>query len=258
MTRLLRCLVEYDGTAFAGFQRQPERMTVQGALESAIGKVTREDVVVVGAGRTDAGVHAVGQVVHFKSGTLLSTEVLERAINANLPPSVRVRALVEAEPAFHARFSAQSREYRYLVENAAVASPLLRMRAFHVSCELDVSLMNEAASMLCGRHDFEAFGSPMVYSRRVAGSSVETDVHGATTRTMYHATCWGRSRFVLFRFVADAFLRHMVRIVVGTLLRIGNGSLVKHAIALILQGDRSVSVGPSVPAHGLYLVRVRY
>ena len=237
MTRLLRCLVEYDGTAFAGFQRQLGRATVQGALESAIREVTREEVLVVGAGRTDAGVHAIGQVVHFKTGSGLSAPILERAVNANLPPAVRIRELEEADPAFHARFSALSREYRYVVENARVSSPLLRTRAYHVPGDLDVSLMNEAASSLCGSHDFVAFGKPMVYTRQGADPSEEIEIVGGTVRTMFHATCWRRARFVQFRFVADAFLRHMVRMLIGTLLRIGNGSLVKRAMALILAGD---------------------
>ncbi len=258
MTRLLRCLVEYDGTAFAGFQRQPERQTVQGALESAVGTVTSQPVLVVGAGRTDAGVHAIGQVVHFGTDSGLHVQVLERAVNANLPAAVRIRELQDAEPAFHARFNAVSREYRYVVENCQVQSPLLRMRAYHVSGALDVDRMNEAAGSLCGRHDFAAFGGPMVHSRESASPSQATEVKGGTVRTMYDAACWKRARFVQFRFVADAFLRHMVRMVVGTLLRIGSGSLVKHAITSLLRGDRSIVAGPAVPAHGLYLVRVRY
>jgi tRNA pseudouridine38-40 synthase len=258
MTRVVRCAVEYDGTAFAGFQRQPDQKTVQGVLELAIQSVTRESVVVVGAGRTDAGVHAIGQVVHFKTESDLSMSTLQRAINANLPLAVRIRELQEAGPAFHARFSARSREYRYIVENASVPSPLLRMRAFHVPGTVDVEAMDEAARTLRGRHDFVAFGAPMVHTARNADSCEEAEVKGGTERTMLDARCWRCARFVYFRFVADAFLRHMVRMLIGTLLRIGSGSLIKQALALILQGDRSVFAGPAVPAHGLYLVRVRY
>ncbi len=258
MTRLLRCAVEYDGSAFSGFQRQPDRVTVQGALESAIRLVTREEPVVVGAGRTDAGVHALGQVIHFKTASELSTSTLQRAINANLPHAVRIRELEEAEPAFHARFSARSREYRYVVENTSVQSPLLRMRALHVPGSLDERAMDEAASVLRGRHDFVAFGAPMVHTARGADLPDGTWVKGGTVRTIFVAMCWRRARFVHFRFVADAFLRHMVRMVIGTLLRIGSGSLAKQAMALILQSDRTFSAGPAVPAHGLYLVRVRY
>ena len=137
-------------------------------------------------------------------------------------------------------------------------SPLLHMRAFHVPGSLDVGAMDEAACALLGKHDFVAFGAPMVHIARNADSCVEAEVKGGTERTMLDARCWRRARFVYFRFVADAFLRHMVRMLNGTLLRIGSGSLIKQALALILQGDRSVFAGPAVPAHGLYLVRVRY
>src|SRR5689334_20014901 len=123
MTRTLRCTVEYDGTAFAGFQRQPGRATVQGALEDALVRVTQQPVPIVGAGRTDAGVHAIGQVIHFRLNASLPIARLLRAVNACLPAGVAIRDLDEVDPGFHARFSARSREYRYVVENAAVASP---------------------------------------------------------------------------------------------------------------------------------------
>jgi tRNA pseudouridine38-40 synthase len=258
MTRTLRCTVSYDGAAFAGFQRQPDRVTVQGVLESAIARVTGEQSVVVGAGRTDAGVHALGQVIHFATGTGLTSAKLLTAINGCLPPAVRVRQVMETAPAFHARFDARSREYRYLVENAGEASPLWRHRVAHVRKTLNVPAMEAAASAMVGRHDFAAFGSPMVHSREVQGRERPIEIRGGTVRTMLAAGCWRQARFVHFRFVADAFLRHMVRMLTGTLLRIGTGSLVKEALEALLRGDHSFSAGPAVPAHGLYLVCVRY
>ncbi|MDB5057912.1 MAG: tRNA pseudouridine synthase [Chloroflexi bacterium] len=258
MTRILRCTVEYDGTAFAGFQKQPGKETVQGALEAAIAKITSESLAVTGAGRTDAGVHAIGQVIHFRTASALPVETLQRAINACLSGAVRIRELLEADETFHARYSAVSREYRYLVENAAVPSALWRNRLHHVSHPLDVEAMDTAAVTLCGRHDFAAFGSPMVHTAIGADGEGTVEARGSTERTMFVARCWRQKRFVHFRFVADAFLRHMVRMVVGTLLRVGTGALMTQTIVKILHGDRTVSAGPAAPAHGLYLVHVRY
>src|SRR5271165_917727 len=138
MTQTLRCVVQYDGTAFAGFQRQPGATTVQGVLEATLAEVTQQETRVIGAGRTDTGVHALGQVVHFTTGSQLALPVLQRALNARLPPEMTVRDLEEAPPGFHARFSARSREYRYVVENTAIASPLLRGRVHHVARPLSL------------------------------------------------------------------------------------------------------------------------
>jgi tRNA pseudouridine38-40 synthase len=254
----LRCTVEYDGTAFAGFQKQSGRDTVQGALEAAIGRVTNTTTAVVGAGRTDAGVHAIGQVIHFQTEADLPVATLQRAVNACLPGAVRLKGLEEAEASFHARFSAKSREYRYVVENSPVSSPLWRTRAYHFSRPLDVDAMDAAAADLRGRHDFAAFGAPMRYSRYDACTASVVEIAGGTERTVFEASCWRQRRFVHLRFVADAFLRHMVRMVIGTLLRIGTGALFQQAVARLLQGDRSISAGPAVPPHGLYLVHVCY
>ena len=257
MSRTLRCLVQYDGTQFAGFQRQPARQTVQGALESALARVTREPTPVVGAGRTDAGVHATGQVVHFRSSTALPTAVLQRAMNACLPEGVAVRELAEAPANFHARFDALSREYRYLVENSEVASPLWRWRAHHVPSPLAVDRMDAAARSLDGYHDFAAFGSPMEHTHEAPDGTEET-VRGGTWRTVYAARCWRQQRFIWFCFVADAFLRHMVRMVVGTLLRVGSGRLPAAFVADLLRDARAGVAGPAAPAYGLYLTRVSY
>ncbi|MGH2389355.1 MAG: tRNA pseudouridine(38-40) synthase TruA [Chloroflexota bacterium] len=257
MMRKFRCTVQYEGTAFAGFQRQPGRLTVQGALESAIARVTRNDSVVVGAGRTDAGVHALGQVIHFTTASPLPPETLRRALNACLPKEVALMDIAEAPDGFHARHSAVSREYRYLVDNGAVRSPLLHGKVYHVSQPLAADAMAEAAAILPGRHDFAAFGSPMEHALQGPHGEATT-WRGGTIRTLLTAGCRRVRRFVLFWFMADAFLRRMVRMLVGTLLRIGAGSLQARALGAMLHGDHSIAAGPAAPAHGLYLVRVRY
>lgn len=258
MTRRLRCTVHYLGTDFAGFQRQAERMTVQLALEDAIARVTQQRSTVYGAGRTDAGVHALGQVAHFDTDSTLTCTLLQRGVNSCLPESVSISQLEEVASTFHARFDAVSREYRYIVDNGEVRSPLLVRRAHFVRGALDVQQMHEAAGQLEGRHDFAAFGSPMLYTRVDAAGGLQSVHRGGTSRTMMSAACRAYRRLIIFYFVADAFLRHMVRMLVGTLLRVGAGRLPARTIADLLLGDSSVPAGPAAPAYGLYLVRVRY
>jgi tRNA pseudouridine38-40 synthase len=257
MIRKFRCTVQYEGTAFAGFQRQPGLVTVQGALESAIARVTRHDAVVVGAGRTDAGVHALGQVIHFTTESALPAETLRRALNACLPLSVSIMDLQEASDEFHARYGAISREYRYVVDNGPVRSPLLNGRVYHFAQPLMIDGMAEAAKSLVGRHDFGAFGSPMEHEYKGPAGGPKT-WRGGTICTLFGAGCKRLRRFVVFWFMADAFLRRMVRMLVGTLLRVGVGSLPVPALGSMLRGDLSRAAGPAAPAHGLYLVRVRY
>ncbi len=257
MIRKFRCTVQYEGTAFAGFQRQPGLVTVQGALESAIARVTRNDAAVVGAGRTDAGVHALGQVVHFTTESSLPSETLRRSLNACLPLSVSLMDLQEVPDTFHARYGAVSREYRYVVDNGPVRSPLLNDRVYHFAQPLLVDGIAEAAKTLVGRHDFGAFGSPMEHEYKGPAGGPAT-WRGGTIRTLLAAGCKRLRQFVVFWFMADAFLRRMVRMLVGTLLRVGVGSLSIPALAAMLQGDRSRAAGPAAPAHGLYLVQVRY
>jgi tRNA pseudouridine38-40 synthase len=258
MRRRFRCTVEYDGTAFFGFQRQPGLETVQGALERALTDALGDEPTVIGAGRTDAGVHAIGQVVHFDGASSLDISVLEESINDRLPREIRIRGLSEVDGSFHARFSAKSREYRYLVENGPSAAKEAPDRAYRIAHSLCVEAMDSAAATLCGTHDFALFGSAMVHTVAVSDDAQPLLIRGGTKRTMWVANCWRQRRFVHFRFVGDAYLRHMVRIIVGTLLRVGSGALKPQAVARLLHGDRSVYAGPAAPAHGLYLVHIRY
>jgi tRNA pseudouridine38-40 synthase len=258
MTRRFRATVQYDGTAFHGFQRQPGLETVQGALERGIALGLGKPSTVIGAGRTDAGVHAVGQVVHFDVSTSIGAGEVRHAINRHLPKSASIRGVTEVDASFHARFSATSREYRYLVENGPASAADLSGKVCHVQHALCADAMDSAAMALRGKHDFALFGTPMVHTVGLSGDAAPLLVRGGTERTMWIANCWRQRRFVHFRFVADAYLRHMVRIMVGTLLRVGSGALKPLAIVRLLQGDRSVYAGPAAPAHGLYLVHVRY
>ncbi len=242
--RKLMAVVEYDGTAYAGFQIQKNKRTIQGEIERALAKVTQEEIRIVGAGRTDAGVHARGQVIAFRTAWRRSLEELQRALNAVLPRDIAVRELAPAAEDFHPRFSAVSREYRYTIWNAPVRSPLVARFAYHFPWPLDVAAMNEAASALVGTHDFASFGRPP------KGEN--------TVRTVYRAQCTREGSFVYFDIVANAFLQRMVRSIVGTLLEVGTGKLSSSDFREILEAADRRRAAPPAPAHGLCLMKVNY
>jgi len=243
-TRNIKAVVEYDGTAYAGFQHQPELPTIQDELERALSEVTQEQPKVVGSGRTDAGAHARGQVIHFLTGWKRSLEELHRACNALLPADIAIKGMTEAPGDFHARFSAVTREYRYTILNQEIRSPLERRYCYHYGQRLDEGAMGEALKYLVGTHDFASFGQP-----------TQGD---ATVRDVVRTDCAREGDHIHVDITANAFLRHMVRTIMGTLLLVGRGALPPADIKDILEaGDRS-QAGPPAPAHGLCLVRVNY
>ncbi len=234
--RSIMLVLEYDGTRYAGFQRQSNAITDQAELESSIHRLTGEDVRVTAAGRTDAGVHAVGQVVGFTTRSRLSIVDMQRALNALLPLDIAVRDMRPVDADFHARFSAVRRTYRYTVLNTPVRSPLLRRTTCHVSAPLNV---------LVGQHDFAAFGGPM---RR----------GGSTVRTVYRVTCRREGDLVLVEIEANAYLSRMVRHIVGTLLAVGRGALSTADVAAILAAKDRRRAPNAAPAQGLCLVDIGY
>ncbi len=244
--RTIRLTLEYDGTHFAGWQRQTQGRSVQGELERAIAALTQTPTRVVGAGRTDAGVHALGQVAHFRTESALAPERIAGALNALLPPDVSVRAAADAPAGFHARRSARFRLYRYLILRRPEPSALLRPYALHVRDRLDLEAMREALRRLEGDHDFRAFralGTPTRTTRCVlALAALEED----------------RDDLLVLTFGANRFLRHMVRMIVGTILRVGKGTLDDGDVGGLLEGGSDRAAGPSAPAHGLYLIHVGY
>jgi len=253
--RTYRGTVEYDGTDYAGFQLQPNRRTIQGELERALQRLTGGQVRVHGAGRTDAGVHAKGQVVSFQAGWRHPLATLQRAMNAILPRDVAIRDLAEAEATFHARYSATRRLYVYQVYHCAVRSPLLDRFAHYAPGALDVTAMNAAARCLCGRRDFAAFGQPTVGDvtlRQVFRA--EWSVDGAEAR---QTPPEGPRRY-RFEIEANAFLRGMVRRMVGALLSVGLGALAPSEVEAILASRDISRASPPAPACGLCLWQVRY
>ena len=243
--RNIKLTIEYDGTPFSGWQRLKSRPSVQAELERAVLKVTGERLTVIGAGRTDAGVHALGQVGNCATESRLAAGRFPAALNAYLPPSIRVLAADEVDPDFHARYAATGRTYRYAVLNRPAPSAILRNHAYHVPYPLRVHSMVAGAAALEGTHAFGAFRGVGSYER-------------TTICTLQRAGIAQSGDMVIFTFEADRFLRHMVRMVVGTLLKVGVGKLVPEAVSGILAAEDNRRAGPRAPAHGLYLVRVVY
>ncbi|MBN1934657.1 MAG: tRNA pseudouridine(38-40) synthase TruA [Anaerolineae bacterium] len=236
--------VSYDGTDFNGYQIQVGQRTVQGTIEAALAQITQEQVRVTAAGRTDSGVHALGQVIAFRTGWKHPIEALHRGLNALLPSDVAILALSEAKSGFHPRFDAQSRVYRYTIWNDSTRNPLVRRYAHWVSQPLNIEAMIQAAQHLIGEHDFATFGqSPQ-------GTQTVRRVMQAVWTQNVHTLC--------FKIEANAFLYRMVRSIVGTLLKVGMGEWsVDDFTARFTAADRSLS-GPAAPAHGLCLLAVNY
>jgi tRNA pseudouridine38-40 synthase len=255
----IACGIEYDGTDYHGFQRQPHKhgQTIQGVLEAAITSISSETAVVNGAGRTDAGVHASGQIIHFRTNFHLTPQVWMRALNASLPTTVAVQWAKEVPERFHARFSALSRSYRYTIWNGIAPAPLFARYSYYRPQALDVNLMQEASQLLLGRKDFGAFGrSPEETNPKKPGphSCIRTMLEARCTRQ----TAQNVQALIYCDFTADAFLTGMVRRIVGTLLLVGQKRLNLDEFATIVQDADKTHPGSAVPPYGLCLVRVNY
>mgnify|MGYP001259425869 CR=1 FL=1 len=241
-----RLTVQYDGTDFAGFQIQPKQSTIQGEIERALAKLAKEPIRIIGAGRTDAGVHAEGQVISFKSDALtVPVERLPIAINSLLPFSIRVLDANYAPPEFHARYSAVQKTYRYQIFHGPVADVFLRRFSHWIREPLDWELMTEAAQLLVGRHDFQGYAA--------SGSSVKT-----TVRTLYAIEVDAAPRIKTIRFTADGFLYNMVRNIVGTLIEVGQRKRTVESVLEVLASRNRALAGPTAPPVGLLLERVDY
>ncbi|RMH01081.1 MAG: tRNA pseudouridine(38-40) synthase TruA [Chloroflexi bacterium] len=241
-----RAIVEYDGTGYFGFQRQrDDQPTVQSRLEDVLtGLAGGEPVRVTGAGRTDSGVHALGQVICFELTWRHREEDLLRAMNANLPDDIAIKALIECSETFHPRFDARRRAYEYHVYNAAVRSPIRRLRSWHVARSLDVERMNEAAACLIGVHDFATFGQPPQGENSV--------------REVFVAEWRREGEMLVFFIEANAFLYRMVRSIVGSLKLVGEGSWTVADFEEAFRACDRARCGTVAPPHGLYLVSVCY
>ena len=241
--RRIALLLEYDGTAYRGSQYQDNGPSIQAELESSIQKLTGEQRRIAFAGRTDAGVHALGQVASFVTAANLSASELMRGINHFVPQDIAVRAAREVDGTFDPRRDARGRVYRYRIDTRPVRSPLLRNRVWHVGRELDVEVMRQAARELEGPHDFAAFAGPY---------------EGLTKRTLRRCEVRESCGLVTVEMEAEAFLPHQVRRTAGPMVEIGAGRMTLAALNALLDGAKPSSAGPAAPACGLYLLRVEY
>jgi len=263
----------YDGTNYVGWQRQAAGVSIQGLIEHALRGLDGRDVAVAGAGRTDAGVHALGQVASFSLERTIEPRALVRALNGGLPPDVRALAAAEVGVDFHARYSASRKTYGYRICNAEVISPFERHYAWHVPGSLDVDAMDRAARSLEGRHDFAAFaaagGTTRTTERTVMRSRVSPTTNLSTTEdaedTEEKTSSFLRvprvlrgGDLVVYEIAGDGFLRHMVRAIAGTLVDIGRGRRPCEQMGEVLASLNRGRAGPTAPARGLFLVGVEY
>lgn len=241
-----KCIVSYDGTLFAGYQVQPDKRTVQLELEKALRKMHKgKEIKVSASGRTDAGVHAKGQVIHFDSPYSFPAENWGKALNALLPEDIAVMSVEEASADFHARFDASGKEYRYMISLSKKRDPFQRNYSYHFPYTLDYGAVKETLPFLLGTHDFTSFCS--------AKTEVEDKV-----RTIKEIELLEGDGMLIFRFVGSGFLYNMVRILVGTLLEVGTGKKKPEDMAEILEKKDRSFAGKTAPGQGLYLWEVFY
>jgi tRNA pseudouridine38-40 synthase len=245
--RNLKLILSYDGAEFAGWQVQPGRTTVQGTLASAIGRLSGENVLPQGSGRTDAGVHALAQVASFETGSKIPTENWLKALNDILPSSIRVLDVTEAASDFHARKSAKAKTYRYRIFRGAICPPFFARYGWHYPYPLDEAAMIAAADAVVGEHDFTSF------------AAVDVERAGLSNVRTIFSSDWERDGDELIYIVrGSGFLHHMVRNLIGTFLLVGKGTVSLEDLRRILAAKDRSAAGATAPASGLYLVGVEY
>ncbi|MEI6101280.1 MAG: tRNA pseudouridine(38-40) synthase TruA [Eubacteriales bacterium] len=241
----IKLVIEYDGTAYSGWQRQEKDSSVQQTIEEALETLTREKIVLHSAGRTDAGVHALGQTAHFDSNSSIPAEKYSFALNSILPPDIRIRESCEAEAGFHARFDAKVKHYRYVIHNDPHASATRRNLTMHVPLALDIEKMRQGAAFLVGEHDFAAFTTGKVTVK-------------STVRRVFGVEINRQGSQVCIDVYGSGFLYNMVRIIAGTLIYVGIGKLQANDVKTILESRDRRRAGITARPQGLYLVEVRY
>ena len=243
--RNIKIIIEYDGKSFNGWQKQPTKLNIQGEIEKAIFEITGEEVNLIASGRTDAGVHAFGQVANFNTETKLPIEKIAKAINSKLKKSIVIKSAEEVDEQFHSRYSVHSKTYRYIINNSENGTAIYRDLEYHYPFKLDAEKMNEAIKYFEGEHDFKGF--------KASGTSSKSSV-----RTIYEGTVWRDGDRINIEITGNGFLYNMVRIIAGTLLEVGEGKITPEEIPNIINSQDRKKAGRTLPAKGLYLMKVEY
>lgn len=244
--RNIKLIIEYDGKDFNGWQKQPTKLNIQGEVEKAIYQITGEEVDLTASGRTDAGVHAFGQVANFKTNSNIPTEKIPIALNSNLKKSIIIKSAEEVEERFHSRLNCKRKTYRYIINNSKYPTAIYRNLETHIPIKLDIKKMQEAVKYFEGQHDFKAF--------KASGTSSKSSV-----RTIYKADVIdaGNER-IYIELTGNGFLYNMVRIISGTLVEVGLGKRKPSEIKEIIESQKRENAGKTLPPQGLYLVNVEY
>ena len=254
--RYIRLSIEYDGTDYHGWQSQKSGGTIQDIITDKIRELTGESVRLTGASRTDAGVHALDQVAVFETSSYLKTEVIMRALNAKLPPDIRILNAAEADKDFHPRYRALKKSYFYIISEGRRHSAFLHGYIWYLHAPLDLERMSEAASLLIGEHDFSSFRASGCGSKHPVRTVYSAEI--SRQREMKFMTATFEGDFIRFRIEANAFLRHMVRNIAGTLVEVGKGQITLEQFKeVLLARDRTIA-GPTAPAQGLFLEKIIY
>jgi tRNA pseudouridine38-40 synthase len=243
--RNIKLVIEYDGKGFNGWQKQPNKLNIQGEIERAIGEITGEEIDLIASGRTDAGVHSLGQTANFKTNSKIPIEKFAIAINSKLKKSIVIQSAEEVEERFHSRYSVKSKKYRYTINNSQYGSAIYRDMEYHFPIKLDVEKMQEAAKYFEGEHDFKAF--------KASGTSSKSSV-----RKIYKAEVIKDGDRIHIELTGNGFLYNMVRIISGTLLDVGIGKIKPEEIPEIINEKNRSKAGKTLPAQGLCLVEVTY
>ena len=244
--RNIKLVIEYDGKEFNGWQKQPNKSNIQGEIERAIKQITGEEVDLTASGRTDAGVHALGQVANFKTNSNIPIEKIPIALNSNLKKSIVIKSAEEVEERFHSRLNCKRKTYRYIINNSKYGTAIYRNLETHIPMKLDIQKMQEAVKYFEGEHDFKAF--------KASGTSSKSSV-----RTIYKAEVIdaGNER-IYIELTGNGFLYNMVRIIAGTLVEVGLGKIEPNEIKTIIESKKRENAGKTLPPQGLYLVNVEY
>ena len=244
--RNIKLVIEYDGKEFNGWQKQPDKLNIQGTIEKSIEAITGEQVDLTASGRTDRGVHALGQVANFKTNSNIPIEKMAIAINSNLKKSIRILSAEEVDDKFHSRLTCKRKTYRYIINNSEYGTAIYRNLETHIPLKLEVEKMQEAVKFFEGEHDFKAF--------RASGTSSKSSV-----RTIYNAEVKQMpDERIFIELTGNGFLYNMVRIIAGTLVEVGIGKIEPSEIENIIKSKNREMAGKTLPPQGLYLVKVEY